>query len=59
MSMTTEAQDTFETLVRLTIGDSADPTLSDLDPEVDAIEVSSDALRVFMGSCHCSLASPI
>lgn len=32
--------------------------LDDRDPEVTHLAMSAEDLKVFMGSCHCSLAQP-
>ncbi|MDO4411884.1 hypothetical protein [Cutibacterium sp.] len=32
--------------------------LDDRDPEVSHLNMSAEDLKVFMGTCHCSLAQP-
>jgi len=47
----------FEDLVELTVGDIGE--IEDFEPEITAFDIDPDALKVFMGQCHCSLASPL
>lgn len=58
--MSIDTQSEYELLKKLQKElDDYQADLDDRDPEVTHLVVSAEDLKVFMGTCHCSLAQPM
>lgn len=49
----------LEDVIKATLGSAGPLVLEDLEPEIQPLEMDPDGLKVFMGTCHCSLMAPM